>query len=249
LSHQVEFAGYNVWVSETPRYGDYQRFAAYDRENYVKHFFLSGIWTVMDDPFTLEELRCLYAVSCDDSTWQPETYTESSPLQVLDTLIFFEPYGANLSEFGVETPIRKRFPSALPHELTEDGYPKIYEYEIEIPVTSPACRYVAVTATDHGQVVTWIPQMESDRRGLGEQICAYPAICCIGSRGNVNYDLEDECNLVDLTYLVAFMFREGPSPACMEEADFNGSGMIDVVDLTALVQYLFADGAPPSNCP
>ncbi|MBU8933727.1 MAG: hypothetical protein KOO62_06935, partial [candidate division Zixibacteria bacterium] len=65
----------------------------------------------------------------------------------------------------------------------------------------------------------------------------------------VDYDLLDEINIADLTYLVAYLFTGGPPPPCMEEADVNGDGEINIADLTHLVAYLFTGGPPPADCP
>jgi hypothetical protein len=76
------------------------------------------------------------------------------------------------------------------------------------------------------------------------------ASCCIVNRGNVNNDPDDIVNVVDITYLVNYLFREGPSPVCMPEANVNGDPLelVNVVDLTYLVNYLFRGGSPPPSC-
>ncbi|MEK7775332.1 MAG: M14 family zinc carboxypeptidase [Candidatus Zixiibacteriota bacterium] len=55
-------------------------------------------------------------------------------------------------------------------------------------------------------------------------------------------------NIVDLTYLVGYLFNGGALPNPPASGDCNCSGGINIVDLTFLVQYLFAGGAVPS-CP
>jgi hypothetical protein len=74
--------------------------------------------------------------------------------------------------------------------------------------------------------------------------------CCIGIRGNVDGDIGDNTNVADLTYLVDFLFRGGPAPPCLDEADVDGGGgSPNVADLTYLVDYLFRGGPPPPPCP
>ena len=75
--------------------------------------------------------------------------------------------------------------------------------------------------------------------------------CCMDVRGNIDFDYMDNCNIVDLTYLVAYLFGGGPPPPCWEEGNVNGdpAEAINIVDLTYLVNYLFGDGPPPSPCP
>jgi len=73
--------------------------------------------------------------------------------------------------------------------------------------------------------------------------------CCIGLRGNVNFDGADEVNVTDLTALVAYLFSGGETPPCFEEADIDASTAINVTDLTYLVSYLFQSGVEPVACP
>lgn len=75
--------------------------------------------------------------------------------------------------------------------------------------------------------------------------------CCIGNRGNVDGDAEDNVDISDLLYYVdyAFGFPAGPAPVCVEEADFDLSGSMDISDILFLVDYMFgspAGPAPPS---
>ena len=73
--------------------------------------------------------------------------------------------------------------------------------------------------------------------------------CCIGTRGNVNGDGLESVDIADLTFLVAYMFKSGPEPFCLDEANVNGAGLIDVADVTYLVSFMFKGGAAPTSCP
>jgi len=84
-------------------------------------------------------------------------------------------------------------------------------------------------------------QTDTDSDGVGD------ACCCVGIRGNVNYEGEVAVN--DLTYMVAWLFQSGPIPGCPDEADANGDGSRNVTDLTFLVAYLFQSGPEPPACP
>ncbi len=74
--------------------------------------------------------------------------------------------------------------------------------------------------------------------------------CCIGMRGDMNYDGGEAPDPIDLVYLVDFLFNGGLPPLCRTEADFNGDGSIDPdpLDLAALVNYLFSGGVGPAGC-
>ena len=74
-------------------------------------------------------------------------------------------------------------------------------------------------------------------------------------RGNVDGrgGPDGTMNVSDLTYLIDYLFREGPPPANMEEADINRSGSsgdpeVNVSDVTYLVDYLFRGGPGPLPC-
>ncbi len=55
--------------------------------------------------------------------------------------------------------------------------------------------------------------------------------------GDVN--LDGTINVVDLTYLVEYLFQGGRPPRVLETADYNGDGAVDVVDVTGIARYLF----------
>ncbi len=75
--------------------------------------------------------------------------------------------------------------------------------------------------------------------------------CCIGIRGNVDGDPNDQVNIADLTYLVDYLYRIGFPPPCLQEGNVDGNLLeeINVADLTYLVDYLFRGGWPPPICP
>jgi len=57
-------------------------------------------------------------------------------------------------------------------------------------------------------------------------------------------------DISDLVYLVDFMFNEGPTYECFEEAGVDGSGAepVDIADLVYLVDYMFNVGPAPPPC-
>ncbi|MCH7879348.1 MAG: FG-GAP repeat protein [candidate division Zixibacteria bacterium] len=85
-------------------------------------------------------------------------------------------------------------------------------------------------------------QADNDGDGIGN------ACCCIVNRGDVNYDGTD-ANILDLTYLVDFIFRGGTLAGCPNEADVNGDGdSANILDLTFLVDFIFRGGSAPGPC-
>ncbi len=83
--------------------------------------------------------------------------------------------------------------------------------------------------------------------------CLEPTVefyCCIGSRGDINGD-GDDLNVLDLTFIVDFIFRGSGDPgSCPEEADFNSDGKgPNVLDLTFVVDRIFRGGPAAGPCP
>ncbi len=97
-------------------------------------------------------------------------------------------------------------------------------------------------------------QADNDNDGIGD---ACEGVCCNGDsiRGNVDYlaGPGGEVDIADLTYLVQYLFREGPAPPCLDEGNADGivtgGSPVDVADLVILVEYLFWGGPAPAACP
>ena len=55
-------------------------------------------------------------------------------------------------------------------------------------------------------------------------------------------------NILDITYIISYLYKGGPVPPVMDAADVNASGGINVLDITVLIGYLYKSGPPPI-CP
>ena len=51
--------------------------------------------------------------------------------------------------------------------------------------------------------------------------------------------------LADITYLVNYLYREGPMPCIPESGDANGSRLVELGDVIYLIEYLYRDGPAP----
>jgi len=64
--------------------------------------------------------------------------------------------------------------------------------------------------------------------------------------GDVNGDMT--VNIFDITYLIAYLYLEGPAPDPLKTADVNGDCTINIFDITHLICYLYLD-CETLNCP
>lgn len=85
-------------------------------------------------------------------------------------------------------------------------------------------------------------QIDSDLDGIGD-ICDW--IC-----GDANND--DNNNILDVTFLINFLYRGGPAPEHLLACDVNSSGTIEepqvnIIDITHMISYLYK-GGPEPNC-
>ncbi len=193
FSGKLDFEGYRIYIARDERESSYSLVAQYDRENYDKYVYTTrrGVYPSFrrfDDPFTLEELRCLYGQGsdpCGDSTFDPLEYTLDYPYVhplFPDSVFYFDAHDYNRSEYGIQTPIRKIYPNEPPptssggdvsEQLTEDGYFKYYEYEFLIEDLLPNVPYyIAVTTYDFGSPETGLEPLESSKTLTAKS--AYP---------------------------------------------------------------------------
>jgi len=57
-------------------------------------------------------------------------------------------------------------------------------------------------------------------------------------------------NLLDVTYLIGYLYNGGPPPIPYEtcSGDTNGNCTVNLLDITALIGYLYLEQAPPVSC-
>jgi hypothetical protein len=65
-----------------------------------------------------------------------------------------------------------------------------------------------------------------------------------GLCGDVN--CSESINLLDITYLIQYLYKGGPPPCDEWRADVNGSGGINLLDITYMINYLYKGGPEPS---
>jgi hypothetical protein len=63
--------------------------------------------------------------------------------------------------------------------------------------------------------------------------------------GDTNRD--GSIDLLDISYLIAYLYSGGPAPEPVVLADVNGDSVINILDITYLIAYLY-QGGPEPNC-
>ncbi|MEW6015156.1 MAG: right-handed parallel beta-helix repeat-containing protein [Candidatus Zixiibacteriota bacterium] len=70
-----------------------------------------------------------------------------------------------------------------------------------------------------------------------------PDYTCCNLAGDANDN--SVVNILDVTYILAYRFKSGPPPPCLQEADANGNGIINILDATYIIAYRFKGGPAP----
>lgn len=68
-------------------------------------------------------------------------------------------------------------------------------------------------------------------------ICSY--MC-----GDANND--ETINILDITFLIAYLYKDGATPESLWASDPNGDGTANILDITYLIAFLYKDGAEPT---
>lgn len=59
-----------------------------------------------------------------------------------------------------------------------------------------------------------------------------------------DYDNSGYINILDVVYLINYIYKEGPAPIPLISADINCSGTIDILDVVYLINFIYKDGPP-----
>jgi hypothetical protein len=61
-------------------------------------------------------------------------------------------------------------------------------------------------------------------------------------------DASGAVNLLDVTFIINYLYKEGPAPVPPEGADADGNGSLNILDVTHIINYLYKEGPEPI-CP
>lgn len=189
FSNRLDFEGYNLYFSLSPKESDFTLLTSYDRENYNRKIWdgFRGQVLLQDAPYTLDSLQQLYGAN-----FEPLNYGIDNPLHIshaggFDTTYFFERMGWNSSNLSDTNGIHRfypdvPFPSTLnldsariyyPDELTANGEFRYFEYEYVIRNLLPSqLYYISVTAFDYGSPWHGLNSMET--KPTANMVAEYP---------------------------------------------------------------------------
>jgi subtilisin family serine protease len=58
-------------------------------------------------------------------------------------------------------------------------------------------------------------------------------------------DGDESINMLDVLYLIAYLYKGGPVPGSLDAADVNNDGSVDMLDILYLIAYLYKSGPAP----
>ncbi len=85
--------------------------------------------------------------------------------------------------------------------------------------------------------------LESDVLSYAPEVYSGSLSTIVVKRGDANYS--QTIDIVDLTYIVDYLFKGGPFPVSLQAGDADADLSINIDDITYLVEYLFKGGPPP----
>lgn len=75
------------------------------------------------------------------------------------------------------------------------------------------------------------------------------ACCCIGKTGDVDGNGSPLTDILDLNYMINYIFRFGDPAVCLNEGDVDHNGQSsNILDLNYIINYIFRIGPEPPNC-
>jgi hypothetical protein len=57
-----------------------------------------------------------------------------------------------------------------------------------------------------------------------------------------------QVNILDVSFIINFLYKGGPSPYPINAADVSGNGIVNILDVTYLINFLYKNG-PALKCP
>ncbi|MEW5797305.1 MAG: dockerin type I domain-containing protein, partial [Candidatus Zixiibacteriota bacterium] len=127
------------------------------------------------------------------------------------------------------------------------------QYEVQVDVTdafttavkdtSCAVSQCQVTGLDEGVTFFWRVRAQNEA-GWGDWCaCRNFTTEITWVCGDANAD--GSVNILDVTYIIAYLYRQGPAPDPLLSADVDGSGGVTILDVNYLITYIYRSGPAP----
>lgn len=89
------------------------------------------------------------------------------------------------------------------------------------------------------------PELSNAKIAYAPEVTPGEVIVETGLRGDA--DNSGAHNLLDVNFLINYLYKGGPAPISLRAGDANSSGSINLLDATYLITYLYKDGPPPEQ--
>jgi beta propeller repeat protein len=131
----------------------------------------------------------------------------------------------------------------IAYESYEAGDSDIWLYSIALGVSE---RVTTDTAEQYLHDISGNRIVFTDNRNDNLDIYMFEFVFEEYVCGDANGD--EAVNILDITFLISYLYKGGSAPDPLEAADVNNSGNVNILDITYLIAYLYM-GGPEPECP
>ncbi len=107
--------------------------------------------------------------------------------------------------------------------------------------------YIGIDSYGPLVVAAWNADYGSTVRAITSAYEINSENCCVGIRGDADYD--GELTIYDAYFIIDYVFKGGAIPYCYYEADANSDGYVNVGDAVTIVNHVVYGGPAPGSCP
>jgi len=156
-------------------------------------------------------------------------YIGKDAFGTLDQTLFPATYDEIINDsITIPNPIDGQY---LVEVIAEDGTPPGETYSIGIQIDGSAQCVIILNATVPITGAVDTAFVDTDEYGIYEN-------------GDANGN--EAINILDVTFLISYLYKGGPAPIPESAGDANCSGSVNILDATYLINYLYKSG--PSPC-
>lgn len=98
---------------------------------------------------------------------------------------------------------------------------------------------------DASEIVGYQVELSNRQVEYGPVVVSGEVVVESGTVLRGDADGSGDINLLDITYLIDYLYKGGPPPVTFEAGDADANGLINLLDITYLINYLYSGGPPP----